>query len=601
MFTEFLEKHNLSDILIFPALCPFPSMEDRAAWDGVDGEIRRGLLEAAQMWRERPFPMLTAGQYRSFLKDGNRKVFEEPYFDRRRKLCAALAEACLTGDESRLDAVVDGVWCILEETSWVISAHNEKGRFGVQPLPDDLTPRIDLFCAQTGMILSLCSAMAGPALNRVSPLICDRIAREAEKRILIPFETTDDHWWMGVVRKDLNNWTPWIISNVMLTACLLIREDKARLAALLTRACVMLDRYLACMPEDGGCDEGMGYWNLAGGMLVDILELLETQTAGKVKFKGSRKLENILSFPLYAYLGNGWCINFADCDARPEICGERIARAGEMLGLPQLTAFGAAHQMEPIQNLQDTPQLWRMLNAVFHRLPTEKDTVPEKDVWLPDLQVRCLTRTGVTLVCKAGHNGESHNHNDVGSFMIFADGEPEIVDAGNMTYTAKTFSGERYTLWNTRSMYHNLPLIGGAEQLPGADRRAGVVACQKDGLTLDMAVCYPEEIGVRECKRTLSLSVSGEVTVSDSIQINQPQPVQWVYMLRHAPVIGQGIVRTGSLTMRFPSDLIVNADEIPITDARMARSFPGSLWRMTVEAPASAIHDAVFSFMHTAC
>ena len=167
-----------------------------------------------------------------------------------------------------------------------------------------------------------------------------------------------------------------------------------------------------------------------------------------------------------------------------------------------------------------------------------------------------------------------------------------------MTYTAKTFSDERYTLWNTRGMYHNLPLIGGAEQIAGADRRAKDVVCREDGLTLDMSACYPQGIGTCECRRTLSLSDSGTVTVSDSIRTKQPQTVKWVFMLRHVPEIGHGTVRTGSLRICFPSECIANAEEIPITDARMARSFPSSLWRLTFDVPASVEHHMLFSFTH---
>ncbi len=409
------------------------------------------------------------------------------------------------------------------------------------------------------------------------PLGCD-----LERRILIPFETTDDHWWMGVIRKDLCNWTPWIVSNIILIACLRIRDDRSRLAALLSRACVMLDRYLDVLPEDGGCDEGMGYWNLAGAMMLDCLEILERATGGRMSFRGDRKMINILSYPLHAYLGDGWCVNFADCDARPEISGERIARAGEMCGIPRLVAFGAAHRLSPLQHLSDTPQLWRLLNSLFHPLPAGPDPDPEAEVWLPDLQVRSLTRAGVTLVCKAGHNGENHNHNDVGSLIALADGEPEIVDAGNMTYTAKTFSGERYTLWNTRSMNHNLPLIGDAEQLPGADKRATDVRCLPDGLTLNMSGCYPEDLLLEECRRTVTLSESGTVTVSDRIRSAVSHPVTWVFMVRHRPVAGPDGIRIGKLLLKAPEDLITEYRELPITDPRMARSFPGSLWRLTL-------------------
>lgn len=596
MFTEYLKLHPFRDGLVFPVPCPYPSAEDRAAWTFPDERTRSGLKELIDQWRVIPYPMLTAGQYIAFRKDGSRQAFEKPYFDRRRKLCASLVEYCLTLEPRALEDITDGIWCILEETSWVISAHNEPGRFGLQPLPDDLTPRIDLFSSQTGMILALCCELAGKALDGISPLLRERIGRELEIRILVPFETKNDHWWMGYVRKDLNNWTPWIISNVMLVACLRIREDRARLQALLERACMMLDRYLDVLPEDGGCDEGMGYWNLAGGMLLDCLELLEHATGGKMSFRNDRKLMNVLSYPLHAYLGNGWCVNFADCDARPEIGGERIARAGEMFGRPELISFGSAHQMKLIRHLSDTPQLWRLLNGIFHSLPDTVDTMPEPDVWLPDLQLRSRTRAGVTLIIKAGHNGENHNHNDVGSLMIYKDSEPVLLDAGNMIYTAKTFSSERYTLWNTRSMYHNLPMIAGMEQLPGRNRCAASVRCLPHGLSFDMTSCYPDGLGLTQCFREASVSADGTVVLSDRIRADKAIPVSWVFMTRQKPEIEPAFVRLGPMVLRFPDEMHGTAEEIPVSDPRMAGSYPGSLWRIILNASPAKEHSAEFVF-----
>ena len=51
---------------------------------------------------------------------------------------------------------------------------------------------------------------------------------------------------------------------------------------------------------------------------------------------------------------------------------------------------------------------------------------------------------GLTLAAKGGHNGESHNHNDVGSFIVAVDGVPAVADAGRPTYTAQTFGPDRY-------------------------------------------------------------------------------------------------------------------------------------------------------------
>ena len=94
------------------------------------------------------------------------------------------------------------------------------------------------------------------------------------------------------------------------------------------------------MPEDGGCDEGAGYWNMAGGALLDCLELLEKVTGGRMAFRQEEKIRNILRFPLRAEIGNGWFLNFADCDARPFLSGERLEAAGERLGDEALSGLG---------------------------------------------------------------------------------------------------------------------------------------------------------------------------------------------------------------------------------------------------------------------
>ena len=37
---------------------------------------------------------------------------------------------------------------------------------------------------------------------------------------------------------------------------------------------------------------------------------------------------------------------------------------------------------------------------------------------------------GFYVAAQGGHNAESHNHNDVGNFIVFLNGKPVIVDVG---------------------------------------------------------------------------------------------------------------------------------------------------------------------------
>ena len=589
MFTEYLQNHPAEKLLREEGRRLYPPLSDREAWDAAAEAWLPEIRELAEKYRGIPWPARTAGGFLEFSRGGSRQADEKPYFTRRRKLCAALLEQCAFPGADPGD-LIDGVWMICEETSWVISAHNVNPIPGAPapkeyPLPDPEKPYVDLFSAQTGMILALCGALAGEKLDEASPVIRRRIRDEIRRRILTPFMETDDFWWMGFKRKDLNNWTPWILSNILVCACLDPMPGK-ELAGVLERACGMLDRYLDVLPEDGGCDEGAGYWNMAGGALLDCLCLMERITGGAMSFREDQKIRNIMAFPRKAELGGGWFVNFADCDARPFISGERMERAGEMFGDPGLAALGTRMRGTIEDQLQDVPHLTRALDLIFHPplISGEEREQAPKDEYLPDLQVRILEKGRWTLACKGGHNAESHNHNDAGSFILFGDGEPVIVDAGNMVYTAKTFSEERYTLWNVRGAYHNLPMFGSAEEKEGPEHRAREVRCTPEGMEMDLAAAYGEGAGVRSFRRSLRLTREG-LAVTDAGELEAEKEITWIFMLREQPCIGHGKAAAGRFVLEYPEDCDAEAEEIRVEDTRMARNWPGSLWRLKIRCP----------------
>ena len=601
MLMEFLSAHPLRDMILPGPLSLFPDIDDRPAWDGLSPEIREDILALGDRFAAMEYPLLKASQFMAFFRSGSRVAWEDPYFTRRRKLIAAVLARCVRGPEGpeSLDEIVDGLWLICEESSWVLSAHNRDGDvYEGAVLPDPENPVLDLFAGQTAMILSLVSALLGRHLDEVSPLIRRRIHREIELRVLRPFERRNDFWWMGVVRKDINNWTPWIVSNVMLSAALWV-EDPLRRADILARGCRMLDRYLDVMPQDGGCDEGAAYWGMAGGALLDCLDVLEKATGGRMAFWTDEKIRGILRYPLAAWVGGRWFVNFADCDAAPDMYGERLSFAGSRIGDPALEAMGACFPGSVSALLSDTPQLWRALNHIFHRPKSAAQPALPPDIYLESLQLRLVRRAGAVLVCKGGTNGDSHNHNDVGSFMLYDGEEPVVVDAGNMVYSRKTFSSERYTLWNTRSMYHNVPLIGGAEQRDGREFAASGVRPLPDGLACDIAGAYPPEAGAEKALRTFRLSGEGVFTLEDQLLLRKAESVTWVFLLRRPPEIRENEVITGAWRIRPSRPLQIQSEEIPVTDRRMARNFPGSLWRVCFTADPAAAHTLLFTLSRT--
>ena len=78
----------------------------------------------------------------------------------------------------------------------------------------------------------------------------------------------------------MNNWDPWISSN-WLTSALLVEPDAERRRAAVGKILRCLDNFMNGYADDGGCDEGPGYWGRAAASLFDCLELLHAATAGQ--------------------------------------------------------------------------------------------------------------------------------------------------------------------------------------------------------------------------------------------------------------------------------------------------------------------------------
>lgn len=547
--------------------------------------------------------MLSASAFMGFVRTGDRQVYELPYFERRRKLIGAVLAECVSNDGSYMGCIIDGLWCICEESTWVVSAHNGSSHRGMRPqserpLPDIQNPYIDLFAAQTAATLSYALYFLEDALDNVSPLITRRVRLELERRIFLPFMTRDDFWWMGMIRRDVNNWTPWILSNVI-DSMLIVFSDQQRLCEGLARSMRMLDSYLDIMPADGGCDEGCGYWNMSGGSLLDCLESLYLASGGKINFYAEPHIKNIGAFPVHSHIHGSYFLNFADCDARPILDGERVYRFGQRTGNIYLMNLGAQiyaalDQVKP----HDTPQMNRVLYSLFADIPPGlmADTTSAQDtqITLPDLQVYAWRKNGLYAAIKGGHNGENHNHNDVGSFMVYAQGEPCIIDAGNIVYTAKTFSDERYTIWNTRAYYHNIALIGEREQHSGIDFKASDIRLTDNSVQMQLSGCYDGHAKLDSYTRKLTM-LENEVSLCDNLLLSEPAPITWVFMLRNEPqAIDDGRITLGPLTFSYAAPLEIAKEEIPVTDSRMHQSFPGSLWRLTLKSLPDTRHEQVF-------
>ena len=146
----------------------------------------------------------------------------------------------------------------------------------------------------------------------------------------------------------------------------------------------------------------------------------------------------------------------------------------------------------------------------------------DRDVGL--VVVRRTDQTGRCweLAVKGGHNGEPHNHNDCGSFLLNLDGERLAIELGAPEYTADTFGPKRYSLLATRSSGHSVPIVNGFEQAAGLEFDAKLMAVEAGSsevrLQLDLTRAYPVQAGHERLLRTIELNVAaGVLRVKDEL------------------------------------------------------------------------------------
>ncbi|NJA60327.1 heparinase, partial [Streptomyces sp. NEAU-H3] len=241
------------------------------------------------------------------------------------------------------DEVMDGVWALCEETSWVWPAHDFRvldARQGL--LPDPEVPTLDLGAATTAVLLSLADAFAGDALDARDPLLRRRLRGEVWTRVLGPYlERSEWGWYDGSTAK-LNNWNPWIHSDLLLATALTV-EDRASRAALVGKIVRGLDHYLAAQPADGGCDEGPHYWWRAGASLFECLELLISLLGTGEAVLTEPLIRDTARYPLLMHVGDGWSVSFADGPARlREAAPAVLYRYGLRTGQPDVAAHARA-------------------------------------------------------------------------------------------------------------------------------------------------------------------------------------------------------------------------------------------------------------------
>lgn len=571
---------------------PLPNYADREACQRAFGDTRQQYIRRGEQHLSYQWQVVTASMYLEFERSGNRTVMERPASANEQALTDLFMAEMAEGEGRFMPALIDGIWYHLEMTSWALSAHliQQKGR---RALPDYRQHVVDLGAIKLAEALSWIWYYLHDEIDKVDPSISERMCYEMDRRIITPFFEQYFNWMAFRAKPTsvVNNWTPWC--NAAVLQCLLLMEpDAKRKAAGVWRTMQSVDVFLNHTGSDGCCDEGTSYWPHAAGKLLDYMQVLTAATGGRITLGQYQLVRDMGEYISRSYVGNGWTVNFADASAKSSTDPFLVYRYGQFVNSDELRHFARALYTGSPSFSTD---LYRMMTALQVRnqlAATEPALSQVPATFYPNTQV-CYMRSpenGLMVAVKGGHNNESHNHNDVGTFSLYCQNQPVIIDAGVGTYTRQTFSRERYTIWTMQSLYHNVPCIQGVAQREGMDYHAGDVRFDRKSMTFsaDLSTAYPKEACVDKWTRTLSMK-GGSVVLTDSYMLSELKPGvpnTLHLMVWKEPVISQtGLVRLpleqGSVEIRYDAGRFsCIVEPIPLTDSRLSRVWGKRIYRL---------------------
>lgn len=627
---------------------PYPSYAEREAWKSLLGGHYDFIVRAGEKYTDYEWKSVPATAYLAYERTGERGIMEKPLGDNRLALNSLVLAELAEGKGRFMDQIINGVWHLAHMPSWVLSAHLPR-QASKRALPDPSEQLIDLGSSDLGVQLAVAWHFFRGEFDKADPVISKVVKDAIRKQILDPYLNPDEqrpNWWLGYDMPSvntLNNWNPWCNSNVIL-CYLLLEDDPSRLDKALEQSTKSVDKFLAYIKTDGACEEGPAYWGHAAGKLYDYLQIMYDASGGKFSLFDDPQIRKMGEYISRSFVQDGWVVNFADASARLSYTPALIYNYGKAVGSDEMMDFAIYNLGNSSKSVFDAPKpvIWKDAYRCLESLRYISEMTSRSEslngrlasgesyagiraelrrhvpsfTWYPETEFcYMLNPDGRFFAAKGGHNNESHNHNDIGTFLLYVDGVPMFVDAGVGTYTKKTFSSERYTIWSMCSDWHNLPVINGVTQKFGRNYRSSSVKAsggRSGRFTLDISGAYTDDASCVSWVRDFRMTAKG-LLIDDTYELRERKSADVENFIVQGEVYLAGtvapsgykvkegelvVVNSGkSMLMTFPKSLTPEITVMNLDDPRLTNVWGSSLRRISLISSASSPLKGRYQFV----
>ncbi len=471
-------------------------------------------------------------KFRLFKDKGDRNAYQETFFKRQHRAYAMIFMCLLYPEnEQYLELLQDTIWEICDQYVWALPAH-----IGNIEVNDNC--EMDLDATTIAMVLAIAKELLK---DRLHPLIKSRIDYEIDRRIIKPFMEKRWHWEYRA-----NNWTAVCTGA---TGCVFMLNRPELFELVRDRLNENMADYLRSYYDDGVCVEGAGYWSYGFGYYMEYALMQKEFTNGKYNLVDTEKVRNISTFLQKLFLDRDVIVNYGDCGNGTSVS----VPAGFMFGLRK--AHGEMVDIPPEERLSYQVHYFPyMLRAFtdFDKSFVASEISKEATYYMGDYGwfVKRCEKYGFG--ARGGSNGESHNHNDVGSFILSIDNDQVIIDMGSRPYTRQYFESGRYNFLETSSRGHNLPIINGEYQ-KNIPNTGSATSYENGVFSVDFASVY----GIKELKQLIrSYSFTeNSITVNDKLDIDGSFTLTERLISYIEPVIKDSEIIIGKAHIKFDNSI----------------------------------------------
>ena len=508
-----------------------------AVYSDYLAEIRAKAAE----YRASPIEALKFSEFRLFSQMGDRETYQRAYFARRGRLaCLALA-VWLWQNQENISALEDATWAICDEYTWALPAHI-CGDFD-----EENRPTVDLFSAETSSALAeICELTK----DYLTPSVIKRADENIRKRVINRY-LSDEFGWEHAQ----NNWAAVCGCAIGIAAMYICNIDE--LSEIIFRLQTASESYISGFPVDGAGTEGLSYWSYGFTFFTSYAEMLHRMSGGKIDLFADPRIKNIAMFQQKAYFPFGGIVKFGDCSE-----GD-VSRWWGLTSYIKLRFVEAEFLPRSPMPRFDSDPCYRWAGILRDLVWSIDNMVSESSY---HTYIFCDAQWYISsganssgIAAKAGHNGESHNHNDVGQVEFYLNGDEVLIDYGSGIYDRDYFGKGRYERFECGSQGHNLPIINGQFQRAGKEFCARDVEITESGITMDIAPAYGFEC-LKKLIRNVSFNQSsGSMTLTDEFDLlsDSINIVERFVSFSRPEIIGGKIVlhgKNGDAVMSYPAE-----------------------------------------------